>query len=43
MAANPEHRQLMFGETLGMQMMVGAAVLQVVGALIIRMIIDVED
>jgi tight adherence protein B len=42
MAANPEHRQLMFGETLGMQMMVGAAVLQVVGALIIRMIIDVE-
>jgi tight adherence protein B len=42
MAVNPEHRELMFGETLGVQMMVGAAVLQVIGALIIRKIIDVE-
>jgi tight adherence protein B len=42
MAVNQEHRQLMFGETLGLQMMVGAAILQVIGTLIIRKIINVE-
>ena len=32
----------MFGETLGIQMMVGAAILQVIGTLIIRKIINVR-
>ena len=41
MTINPEARQLMFGEKLGIQMMVGAAVLQSIGALIIRKIINV--
>jgi tight adherence protein B len=41
MTANPEHRKLMFGETLGIQMMVGAAVLQGIGTLIIRKIINI--
>ena len=40
-AINPEHRALMFGETLGIQMMIGAAVMQSIGALIIRKIINV--
>jgi tight adherence protein B len=41
MAANPEHRELMFGERLGVQMMIGAAILQGIGTLIIRKIINV--
>jgi tight adherence protein B len=41
MGINKEHRELMFGETLGIQMMVGAAILQSIGALIIRKIINV--
>jgi tight adherence protein B len=40
-AINQEHRDLMFGETLGIQMMVGAAIMQSIGALIIRKIINV--
>ena len=42
MTVNQEHRQLLFGEPLGIQMMVGAAILQVIGTLIIRKIINVE-
>jgi tight adherence protein B len=41
MTVNKEHRELMFGETLGIQMMVGAAILQGIGTLIIRKIINV--
>ena len=42
MIANPEHRELMFGETLGLQMMAGAAILQVIGTLIIKKIINIR-
>ena len=42
MAVNQEHRETMFGDPLGLQMMAVAAVLQVIGALIIRKIINVE-
>jgi tight adherence protein B len=42
MSISDEHRRTMFGDPLGIQMMVGAAVLQVIGTLIIRKIIDVE-
>lgn len=42
MTANAEHRRTMFGDPLGIQMIVGALVLQVVGTLIIRKIINVE-
>ena len=42
MAVSEEHRKTMFGETLGIQMMIAAAVLQVIGTLIIRKIVDVE-
>jgi tight adherence protein B len=42
MAVNPEHRRTMFGDPLGIQMLVGAAVLQVIGTLIIRKIVNVE-
>jgi tight adherence protein B len=41
MATNQEHRELMFGEKLGIQMMVGAAVLQGIGTLIIRKIVNI--
>ena len=41
MAVNKEHRELMFGERLGVQMMIGAAILQGVGTLIIRKIINI--
>ena len=41
MTLNPDARQLMFGERLGIQMMIGAAILQSIGALIIRKIINV--
>ena len=39
---NPETRQLMFTDPLGQQMMVAALVLQVIGTLIMRKIINVE-
>jgi len=42
MTISEEHRRTMFGETLGIQMMIGAAILQVIGTLIIRKIINVE-
>ena len=42
MTVNPEHRNTMFGHPLGIQMLVGAGVLQVIGTLIIRKIINVE-
>jgi tight adherence protein B len=42
MSISAEHRRTMFGDPLGIQMMVGAAVLQVIGTLIIRKIINVE-
>jgi Flp pilus assembly protein TadB len=32
----------MFGDPLGIQMMIGAAILQIIGTLIIRKIINVE-
>jgi tight adherence protein B len=38
----PETRELMFYDPLGQRMIIGAAVLQVIGALIIRKIINVE-
>lgn len=41
MTTNREHRELMFGETLGVQMMVGAAILQGIGTLIIRKIVNI--
>lgn len=41
MSTNHEHRELMFGERLGIQMMVGAAVLQGIGSLIIRKIVNI--
>jgi tight adherence protein B len=41
MSTNHEHRELMFGERLGIQMMVGAAILQGIGSLIIRKIINI--
>jgi tight adherence protein B len=41
MSANREHRELMLGETLGLQMIAGAAVLQGIGTLIIRKIINI--
>ena len=41
MATNREHRELMLGETLGLQMMAGAAILQGIGTLIIRKICNV--
>jgi tight adherence protein B len=42
MSVHKEHRQLMFGEALGVRMMLAAAGLQVVGTLIIRKIVNVE-
>jgi len=41
MATNQEHRELMLGERLGLQMMAGAAILQGIGTLIIRKIVNV--
>jgi tight adherence protein B len=41
MSVNHEHRELMFGERLGVQMMIGAAVLQTIGTLIIRKIVNI--
>jgi tight adherence protein B len=41
-ALNAEYRTLMFGDPLGIQMLVAAAVMQAIGTLIIRKIINVE-
>ena len=41
MAVNQEARELMFGEQLGIQMMIGAAILQFIGSLIVRKIVNV--
>ena len=42
MIINPQQRELMFGDPLGQQMIMGAIVLQIIGTLIIRRIVDVE-
>jgi len=42
MSVNPEHRRTMFGDPLGIQMMIGGGVLQIMGTLIIRKIVNVE-
>ena len=42
MIINPQQRELMFGDPLGQQMMIGALVLQVIGTLVIRRIVNVE-
>jgi tight adherence protein B len=42
MVVNEEHRRTMFGNPLGIQMIVGAIILQVIGTLIIRKIVNVE-
>ncbi len=42
MSVNPEHRRTMLGDPLGIQMLVGAAIMQVIGTLIIRKIVNVE-
>jgi tight adherence protein B len=42
MSVNPEHRRTMFGDPLGIQMLVAAGVLQIIGTLIIRKIVNVE-
>ena len=41
-AINPETRQLMFYDPMGQNMMIGAVVLQIIGTLIIRKIVNVE-
>jgi len=42
MSVNPEHRRTMFGDPLGIQMLIGGGVLQIIGTLIIRKIVNVE-
>jgi tight adherence protein B len=42
MTTNPEHRNTMFGERLGIQMMIGAGVLQLIGTWIISKIVNIE-
>ena len=42
MTTNAEHRNTMFGERLGIQMMIGAAVLQIIGTWIISKIVNIE-
>ncbi len=39
---NPHHFSPMLGERIGVQMIIGAVVLQVIGALVIRKIVDVD-
>jgi len=41
MSTNQEHRELMLGEKLGLQMIAGAAILQGIGTLIIRKIVNI--
>ena len=42
MTANPQHRATMFGDPLGIKMMIGAGVLQLVGTWVISKIVNVE-
>lgn len=42
MSANPEHRSTMLDSTLGVRMLIGAGVLQLIGSLVIRKIVNVE-
>jgi tight adherence protein B len=42
MSVNRNHRETMFGDPLGIQMIIGAIVLQIVGTLIMRKIVNVE-
>ena len=42
MTTSPEHRSTMFGDPFGIQMMVAAAVLQLIGTVIINRIVNVE-
>jgi tight adherence protein B len=42
MTISPENRRTMFGDPLGIQMMIAAAVLQLIGTLIMRKIINIE-
>jgi tight adherence protein B len=42
MSVNPEHRRTMLGDPLGIQMLVGAVIMQIIGTLIIRKIVNVE-
>ena len=42
MIINPQQRELMFGDPLGQQMLIGAIVLQVIGTLVIRRIVNIE-
>jgi tight adherence protein B len=42
MIINPQQRELMFGDPLGQQMLIGAVVLQVIGTLVIRRIVNIE-
>jgi len=42
MSVNPEHRRTMLGDPLGIQMLMGAVVMQIVGTLIIRKIVNIE-
>ena len=39
---NPETRQLMFYDPMGQNMMIGAVILQIIGTLIIRKIVNIE-
>lgn len=39
---SPNHMQTLIGDPLGVQMLIGAAILQIVGTLIIRKIVDIE-
>jgi tight adherence protein B len=42
MTINREHRDIMLGDPLGQKMLIAAVVMQIVGALVIRKIVDVE-
>jgi len=42
MTINREHRDIMFGDPLGQKMLIAAVVMQIIGALVIRKIVDVE-
>jgi tight adherence protein B len=42
MIINPEHRELLFGDPMGQQMVMAGIGLQIAGTLIIRKIVDVE-
>lgn len=39
---NPDQMQLMFNDPLGQRMLIGAAVLQIVGTLVVRKLVDIQ-